>query len=217
MINSRRPVIILGAGGHAKVVANVLKISGRDVIGLVTPDEEEGTFKFGIKVLGNDNVLNSYSKKDILLANGVGALPREVLRWELAKEFRDKGYTFINVIHPSAIIAEDVELGEGAQVMAGSIIQPGSYIGRDTIVNTASQIDHDCYISNNCHLSPGVILSGSVNIAKGCHIGTGSIVIQDISIGSNSLIAAGSVVYKNIADGMCLIQSKQNNIEKEGL
>jgi sugar O-acyltransferase (sialic acid O-acetyltransferase NeuD family) len=214
MTISHRPVIILGAGGHAKVVANVLKISGRDVIGLVTPDEEEGTLKFGLKVLGKDNVLNSYSKKDILLANGVGALPKEMLRWELSKEFRDKGYTFINVIHPSAIIAEDVELGGGVQVMAGSVIQPGSYIGRDTIVNTASQIDHDCYISNNCHLSPGVILSGGVKIGKGCHIGTGSIVIQNISIGSNTVIAAGSVVYKHIADGMCLIQSKQNNIEK---
>ena len=217
IIYNKRLVIILGAGGHAKVIANALIQSGRNVMGLVAPDEEEGTVKFGIKVLGNDDSLDSYSNSEILLANGIGVLPGESLRWDLSHKMRAKGFEFVNVIHPSAIVASDVVFEEGVQVIAGAIIQPSVYIGRDTIINTASRVDHDCQIRENCHLSPGVTLSGGIKVGEGSHLGTGTIVIQNISIGSNCVIAAGSVIYKDLKDATTLIQSKQTMLKTEGV
>ena len=208
----KRPVIIFGSGGHASVISDALILSGYNVIGLVSPDEVKGTSCLGVKVLGNDDVIDSYPVNEILLANGIGSLPNKNLRWNVSKKFEDKGFEFVKVIHPSAVIANDVELGHGVQIMAGSIIQSGTQIGHNTIINTGSNIDHDCNIGKNCHLSPGVTLSGGVNISEGTHIGTGTIVIQNISIGSNCIVAAGSVIYKNIAEGTTLIQQKNNII-----
>lgn len=203
-------MILLGAGGHAKVVAEALIQSGKTVLGLVAPDKKTGSKCFGLDVLGNDDELLSYSPGEVVLANGIGALPGKVFRWKLAGQMREKGFQFTRVIHPSATIAADVIVGEGAQVMAGSIIQPGSSIGQDSIVNTRVSIDHDCKIGENCHLAPGVILSGCVNIGKGAHLGTGSTVIQNISIGANSTVSAGSIVYKDLVNDKILIQIKQN-------
>ena len=203
-------MILLGAGGHAKVVAEALIQSGKTILGLVAPDKKKGSKYFGLDVLGNDDELFSYSPREVVLANGIGALPGKVFRWKLASQMREKGFQFTRVIHPSATIAADVIVGEGAQVMAGSIIQPGSSIGQDSIVNTRVSVDHDCKIGENCHLAPGVILSGCVNIGKGAHLGTGSTVIQNISIGANSTVSAGSIVYKDLINDKILIQIKQN-------
>jgi sugar O-acyltransferase (sialic acid O-acetyltransferase NeuD family) len=209
-ISSKKVVILLGAGGHAKVVAEALIQSGKTILGLVAPDKKKGSKCFGLDVLGNDDELLSYSPREVVLANGIGALPGIVLRWKLAGQMREKGFQFTRVIHPSATIAADVIVGEGAQVMAGSIIQPGSSIAQDSIVNTRVSIDHDCKIGENCHLAPGVILSGCVNIGKGAHLGTGATVIQNISIGANSTVSAGSIVYKDLVNDKMLIQIKQN-------
>lgn len=210
---SSQPIIILGAGGHAKVVTDVLVKSGYEIIGIVTPDKERDSLCFGYRVIGDDDELDSYRDKDFLLANGIGFLPGKSLRWDIAMKMREKGHSFVNVIHPSAIIADDVTLVEGVQVMAGSIIQPGVHIGRDTIINTGACIDHDCNIGKNCHFAPGVTLSGDVQVDDGVHIGTGSSVIQGKTIGTGTVIAAASVIYHDIPDNVTYIQSRQETIE----
>jgi UDP-perosamine 4-acetyltransferase len=196
--NSKKPVIILGAGGHAKVITEALVQSGESILGLIAPDKEKGSKCFGVDVLGNDDELLSYSPREVLLANGIGALPGKAFRWELASKMRKQGFNFIRVIHPSAIISDDVMLEEGAQIMAGSIIQPGSSIGKDSIINTRVSIDHDCSIGGNCHLAPGVVLCGSVCVSKGVFLGAGSVVIQNIFIENDSFVRSGSIVFKSI-------------------
>lgn len=210
---SVQSIIILGAGGHARVIADVLVKSGYKILGFVAPDKERDSLYFGYRIIGGDNVLDSYIDRDFLLANGIGFLPGRPLRWNLAKKMREKGYTFVNVIHPSAILADDVVLDEGVQVMAGSIIQPGVHIGQDTIINTGTCIDHDCDIGKNVHLAPGVILSGSVKIGDGVHIGTGTSVIQRKRIGSGTVIAAASVIYHDIPENVTYIQPRRESIE----
>ena len=202
-------MILLGAGGHAKVVAEALIQSGKTILGLVAPDKKKGSKYFGLDVLGNDDELFSYSPREVVLANGIGALPGKVFRWKLASQMREKGFQFTRVIHPSAIIADNVVIGEGVQIMAGVIIQTGASIGQGSIVNTGASIDHDCSIGQNCHLAPGVVLSGCVDIGSGTHVGTGSVIVQGISIGTDSIVAAGSVVYKNIVSNTTLIQKKK--------
>jgi len=209
MESAYKPVIILGAGGHAKVIVETLVQLGRDILGFITPDKKFGDQFCGFSVLGDDSCINTFSPDDIVLVNGIGVLPRNSQRWVVAKKMRKQGYMFSTLIHPSAVIASDVELSEGVQIMAGSVLQPGVRIGVDSIINTGVLIDHDCSIAENCHLAPGVVCSGSVDVGSGSHVGTGVSVIQSISIGKNSVVAAGSVVYKDIPSNVVFKQARQ--------
>ena len=206
--NTTITVIVLGAGGHAKVIAESLIQSGYKVSGFITPDLNPGVEFFGSNILGDDNFINKFSPNDIVLANGIGSLPRNDLRYKLAIKMRERGYKFATIVHPSAIIASDVEFNEGVQVMAGAVIRSGTRIGRDTIVNTGVLLDHDCNIASNCHLAPGVVCCGGVTIEEGTHVGTGTMITENRSIGRKCVIAAGSVIYKDVSDKINFIQRK---------
>ena len=198
----------MGAGGHAKVLIDALKLSNREILGVVSPNLKVEEIFCGKKVLGDDSEIDNYSPNDIELVNGIGSLPRDNIRWKVATKMRKQGYIFSTVIHPSAIIADNIELAEGVQIMAGVVIQPSVKIGVDSIINTGVLIDHDCNIAENCHLAPGVVCSGGVDIGRAAHVGVGTSIIQDISIGGNSIVAAGSVVYKNISCDETFIQAR---------
>ena len=210
--NTHKPVIILGAGGHAKVIADALLQSGHKILGFVIPDKKQETSFYGFSVLSDDDI-DTFQPDSVVLANGIGALPYQGKRRALAARMRDQGYTFTTIIHPSAVVASDVELAEGVQVMAGSVIQSGTKIGIDSIINTGVLLDHDCKIAERCHLAPGVVCSGGVNIGEGTHVGTGVLVIQNISIGKNSVVAAGSVIYKNVLSNETFIQVRHRRVE----
>jgi len=211
-MSSSKPVILMSAGGHAKVLAEALKLSGRSIIGIVDPNESPGSFWSGIKVLGNDDAIFSYLPEEVDLANGIGSLPGHNLRWQVAARMRKKGYNFATILHPSAITAKDVDLSEGVQIMAGAIIQPGTQLGVDSIVNTGGCVDHDCVIDRNCHIAPGVTISGGVSIGANTHVGTGAVIVQGISIGSDSVIAAGSIIHENVESNTTIIQPRANKV-----
>jgi UDP-perosamine 4-acetyltransferase len=194
-----KPVLILGAGGHAKVLIEALMQSGADIAGIADQDPAMvGAKLFNVPVIGGDDIVSEFPPGEIALVNGLGSIGFPVRRTQLFELFREKGYCFATVIHPSAVIASDVVLDEGVQIMAGAVIQPGCRIGRNAIINTRASVDHDCIIGHDVHIAPGVTLSGGVQVGDRVHIGTGAIVIQGIVIGNNSLIAAGAVVAANI-------------------
>jgi UDP-perosamine 4-acetyltransferase len=196
------PVILLGAGGHAKVLIEALLQSGKAITGIVDPDPKLTDTKIlGVPVLGGDDVVNEFPPSQVHLVNGLGSVGLPVKRQQLFERFKGTGYNFATVVHPSAVVASDVVLGEGAQVMAGVVIQPGCRIGINSIINTRASVDHDCIIDNHVHISPGVTLSGGVAVGVCSHIGTGATVIQGISISNGCLVAAGAVVTKDISDG----------------
>lgn len=196
------PVMVLGAGGHAKVLIEALLASSAVIAGVVDPDLAlRGTTILGVPVLGDDDVVNEFPSSEILLVNGLGSVGLPVKRQQVFERFRGRGYNFAAVLHPSAIVASDVDLGEGAQIMAGAVIQPGSRIGINSIINTRASIDHDCIIGDHVHIAPGVTLSGGISVGACSHVGTGATVIQGISIGNGGLVAAGSVVTKDIVEG----------------
>lgn len=196
------PVIILGAGGHAKVLIDALLSASAVIAGIVAPDPAlAGTNILGVPVLGGDDVVNEYPPSEIQLINGLGSVGLPVNRQQIFEKFKGMGYKFATVIHPSAVLASGVVLGEGAQVMAGVVIQPGSHTGINSIINTRASVDHDCTIGDHVHIAPGVTISGGVTVGTCSHVGTGATVIQGISIGNGCLVAAGAVVTKNIADG----------------
>lgn len=196
------PVIIIGGGGHAKVLIDALLLNKVFILGIVDADlSQKGNSILGIPVIGDDDAVFKYEPGKIHLVNGIGSVGLPVKRQRVFDKFKDKGFTFASVIHPSAVISSDVEVCEGAQIMAGSIIQSGSRIGIDSIVNTKASVDHDCIIGDHVHIAPGVTISGGVCVGNGVHIGTGAIVIQGINIADGSLVGAGSLVFKDVPMG----------------
>lgn len=197
------PVVILGAGGHAKVLVDALIRNAVAIIGLTDRDiEKKGTKITGIEVMGDDEILSRYPPNIVELINGIGSIRYTDERRVVYERFKEKGYRFSSIIHPSAVIAPDVHLAEGVQIMAGAIIQAGSSIGRNTIVNTGVTVDHDCNVGAHVHLASGAVLSGNVCVEENVHIGTASTLIQGVTIGKSSFIAAGAVVIKDIPSGV---------------
>ena len=193
------PVIILGAGGHAKVLIDALRLQCVEILGIVDVDQnKKGTELMGVPIIGSDEDVRKYSSKKIRLVNGIGSVCVGSMRRKRFEFFKCLGYQFEKVIHPSALIANEVSLSEGAQVMAGAIVQTGSKICMNTIINTGSLVDHDCQIGSHAHICPGAVLSGGVVIGENSHIGTGAVIIQSVRVGSNSLVAAGAVVTRDV-------------------
>ena len=149
-------------------------------------------------MLGNDEMIEQHQSDSIALANGVGSLPDNHLRRRLHKQFIGKGYRFITLVHPSAILGSGVKLGEGVQIMAGAIIQADTNLGNDVILNTAARVDHESVIGDHVHVAPGAVLSGNVKVADGCHIGPGAVVIQGIKLGQGAVVGAGTTVLSDL-------------------
>ena len=191
------PVIVLGAGGHARVLVDALLLDSVQILGMTDVNPQSQPF-LGVPFLGNDTVVEQHSPNDILLVNGIGSVSQPYLRQKIFQKFKSMGFCFRNVIHHSSVIARDVKLGEGVQVMAGAVVQCGCKIGDNTIVNTCASIDHGCQIESHVHLGPGVVLSGNVCIEELGHIGTGAKIIQSVQVGARSFIKAGTVVTSNI-------------------
>lgn len=198
-LTATRDVILLGAGGHAKVLLDALMLADIVVKGIVDPVlAGTSTLWRGIPVVGNDDDLLKLKPGQVILVNGTGSLPSNSLRQRLFSRFTEAGFEFMNVVHPSALIGAGVELAEGVQVMAGAIIQADTTIGKNSIINTGALVDHDCAIGRDVHIAPGVVISGGVRIGNGAHIGTGASIIQGVAIGEGAVVGAGTVVVKNV-------------------
>lgn len=199
-MHNSKPVIIIGAGDHAKVLLDILLEQNINVIGLTDRNIAKGTLIYGVSVIGDDSELLKYKPNEIELVNGIGSVGNTSLRQRVFVSLKEKEYVFKTVIHSSAIISKRAKIGEGVQLLAGSIVNTEAEIGDNTIINTKSSVDHGCVIGKHCHIAPGCTFSGCVNVGDGSHVGTGTSIIQGINIGENVLIGAGSVVIHDISD-----------------
>jgi sugar O-acyltransferase (sialic acid O-acetyltransferase NeuD family) len=204
--------IVMGGGGHARVVIDLIHRAGHEAIGFTTDDRadtrgEASQTLLGAPFLGGDEIISSHAAQDVVLANGVGSIGDSTSRRALFERLRARGYEFPPLIHPSAVLASDVTLGPGCQIMAGVVVQTGASIGANSIINTRASIDHDCRIGAHAHIAPGVTLSGQVTVDEGAHVGTGATVIQGIHIARGARVGAGAVVVDDIAAGVLVIGS----------
>jgi len=197
-------VIVVGGGGHAKVLVSGLLLQQRRILGFVELKPSPPPL-LGITHLGDDSAVFLHRPDRVRLVNGVGSIKSTILRREVYEKFREKQYVFETVIHPSAIIASEVQIEDGAQVMAGVVVQPGSCLGPNVIINTGASVDHDCWIDAHAHIAPGVTLSGDVHIGEGAHIGTGASIIQGVNVGAASIVGAGAVVVGDVPEGITVV------------
>ena len=182
-------IIIIGASGHGKVVADIAVLNGYKDIVFLDNDPEIKTCA-GYPVLGPDT-MTSELDGDLFVAVGNAETRKRLME-------RDANRNFPVLLHPSAVIAEGAEIGAGSVVMAGAVINPGARIGKGCIINTSSSVDHDCIVEDFCHVSVGAHLSGTVVVGTGTWIGTGAIVSNNVNICGGCMIGAGAVVIKDI-------------------
>jgi len=187
-------LIIIGAGGHGRVVADIaIKMNKWTKIAFI--DDDETIVKpLGMKVLGKIADIDKYiDDHDIFVAIG-----NNTIREKIQTKLEMKRAVIPVLTHPSAIIGTEVKIENGTAIMAGAIINCYTKIGKGCIINTGSTIDHDNIIEDYVHISPGAHIAGTVNIGKRSWLGIGSIVINNINICGNCIIGAGAVVIKNV-------------------
>jgi sugar O-acyltransferase (sialic acid O-acetyltransferase NeuD family) len=201
------PVAGVGAGGHAKVIIDILRRGNQyEVVALTdTSPKLWGSRYCEVPIIGDDHLLTSLRPKVEHVFLGIGSVRSSALRSQLYKMARELGFEFINAIHPTAIISPTAKLGWGVAVMAGAIVNPGATIGDNVIVNTGAIVDHDCTIADHSHIAPGACLSGAVRVGRNCHVGVGACVLQGIVIGDNATIGAGAVVVRDVAPGATVV------------
>lgn len=211
-----KPLVMIGGGGHAAALLEILLLQGRDVIAVVAPEITAGKELFkGIKHFKNDNAILDFSPNEVELVNGIGAMPYSGLRTKIHLEFKSKSYQFATVIANSAHVSTNAAIAQGAQVLTNATICIGCKIGFGTIINTSASIDHDCEIAAFCHIAPGVIMSGQVYVKESVHIGTGAKVINSIQIGKNTIIGVGANVLKTLPD-FAIVYGARPYIKLEG-
>jgi len=192
----RDKLIIIGASGHGKVVADIaIKMNKWQSIAFLDDDESIKT-SMELEVIGNTADAFTYKEEaDFFVAIGSNAT-----REKIQEKLIELGLNVVSLIHPSAVIGTDVEVGIGTAVMAGVVINSSSRIGKGCIINTSSSLDHDNVIKNYVHISPGVMAAGSVEIGKGTRLGIGSVVSNNVNICSGCNVGAGAVVVKDITE-----------------
>lgn len=192
-------LLIAGAGGHGKVVADAANaMKCWDMISFL--DDHVGAEKvLDFPVLGgfNDAASLLADFPDIVVAVG-----DNVKRVTLINKFSQLGFNLPAVIHPSAVISPFSTIGLGTVIFAQTAVNPGASLGKGCIINTGATVDHDCAVDEGVHLSPGVHLAGEVKIGKNTWVGTGSSIIQQVSVGENVIIGAGSVIIKPVENNV---------------
>lgn len=196
---SGRGLILIGCGGHGRVVLDAALAQGLRIAGILDPSLVVGTQVFGVPVLDPPGIGKARRFGGFL--NGVGANPQTARR----REVFERHVALADapaLIHPSAILGREIALGRGAQVMAGAVVQCGTRLGDNTVANTSARIDHDCRIGDHAFVSPGAVLCGGVRIGAGSFIGAGATLMPGVAIGAGAVIAAGAVVTRDVADGL---------------
>jgi sugar O-acyltransferase (sialic acid O-acetyltransferase NeuD family) len=206
-----KPVIMLGAGGHGRVLAEAVLHRGGTIVGLCVPakDRDSRLLK-DIPILGDDADVGRLDPGAFELVNAIGVKPKSGdpgtgQRERIFREFSTKGFSFARVIGAGTVIASDVQIGVGAQILGGAIIQPGVEIGENAVITLGTAIDHDSKIGAHAFIGPGVTFCGAVKIGDGAFLGAGVVVLPGVSIGRRAVVGAGVLVRRNVSDGEVLL------------
>jgi UDP-perosamine 4-acetyltransferase len=189
------PVVILGAGGHAKVVVELLRARGQTIVGLLDADSTPRQV-LGVDVIGDDLRLADLRRDGV--AHAFVALGDNRLRAEAGRRLGELGFELVNAVSPQAIVSPSVRLGAGVAIMAGAVINADGRIDDLAIVNTGAVIDHDAWIGEAAHVAPGSALAGNVTVGRRAFLGIGCSVVPGVNIGDDAIIGAGACVLRDV-------------------
>lgn len=190
-------VFIYGAGGHAKVIIDVLEQIGCRVKIILDDDQNlDGHTLLGYPVRHTVNVIDTLQENDV--NKGIVAIGDNRIRQLQASSLESKGFELISVVHPSSVVSTHASVDSGTIITANAVVNPGCTVGRNVIINTGSVIDHDCEICDAVHIAPGVSISGSVKVGERSFVGTGTSIINNVTIGNDTIIGAGAAVISDI-------------------
>lgn len=210
MKKEERPVVVIGYSGHAYVVIDILRGMGRRVAGYCDREEKQQN-PFQLTYIGAEGEtiekLKEYDYFPCVGHNGI----REKIISQLNPHLGNP----INIIHPAAVVATSVQLGEGVMIAANATLNPLVRIGDGVICNTACTIEHECVIGDFVHIAPGAVLCGNVKVGRGAFVGANAVIHQGISIGCNVTIGAGTVVIRDIPDNATVIGNPAQNLFKK--
>jgi sugar O-acyltransferase (sialic acid O-acetyltransferase NeuD family) len=195
----QKNVIIVGAAGQGRVVIEILSHYPQyNIIGSLDDNLESSSKEIsGCAILGKTSLLEKYKKNVECCVIAVG---KPEWRKNLYRKAKSFGYEMINTVHPSAIIARDVKLDSGVQIMAGAVINTGVKIGENVILNTLASIDHDSIVGEGCFISPHACIAGQVQIGEYSFIALNSTILSCLKVGKNCVIGSGALVTKDVPD-----------------
>lgn len=197
-----KPLIVIGGGGHASVLIDILRVQKREILAVICPDDLSQRSVFnGILHLSKDEDVLNYPPDSVRLVNGIGVLPRSNVKKKLNQYYLSLGYQFETVISEQAWISNEAVIETGAQVFAGAIIQTGAKISAHTIINSKALIEHDSVIGKYNHVAPNATICGQVETSENVYVGASSTLIQNIKLDKNVVVGAGAVVTKNVLEG----------------
>ena len=191
-------IVVIGGGGHAKVLMSLLKKPGWKILGYT--DERDRGAILGALYLGGDAVLPGLLSAHQHCSGviGLGKIDASAARVGLHRELCALGFDSPVVVSPCAVLNEEVELGAGTAVFDGAVVNSGTVAGSICILNTNSTVEHDCRLGDNVHVAPGATVCGSVVIGNDCMIGAGATIAQGVAVCAGSLIGAGAIVVADI-------------------
>lgn len=192
----KKKLIIIGAGGHGKVVADIAQKMNKWKSIAFLDDNDNIKYSMGIKIIGKTSEVSRYiTDCDVLVGIGDNSIRRTI-----QEKLESEVASIPLLIHPSAVIGEKVELGSGTVVMPGVIINSCTKIARGCIINTSATIDHDCLIEDFVHISQGSHLAGTVKVGEESCLGIGSLVSHNVNITSGCKVGAGAVVVNDLTE-----------------
>lgn len=198
-MNDDRPVLLIGGGGHAKVVVDVLRLIKKRILGIVDPLQPIGDLLGHYKWFNDDDRVYEFDPATTVLVNAVGSTKQTTRRFEVFNKFKTAGYHFVPIMHPSSVISSAGTIwGDGLQAMAGAIINAGATLGENVLVNTHAVVEHDVTVGSHTHIATGAVVCGGCLVGDNVHVGANATINQGVTIGSGSVIASGAVVINDV-------------------
>ena len=198
-------LVIIGAGGHGKVVLDILQLAGKHrIIGFLDADTTlAGTEVSGLPVLGPINQISRLRHQKI--KGAIVAIGDNRVRVSYAALLAEHGIELITAIHPAAVIAKSAQIGHNVVVAAGAVVAASVIVADSAILNTSCVVDHECELEPGVHICPGALLAGRVRVGAGAFVGLGAKVLPCLSIGKGAIVGAGAVVLKDVPEGSTVV------------
>jgi sugar O-acyltransferase (sialic acid O-acetyltransferase NeuD family) len=208
-----RPVLIIGSGGHGRVIIDALLAVGtHDIVGILDDDVRKiGSTVFGFPIVATTHELETVAR-DLHAEDVAIALGDNYLREHKFRQVRQIGLTPLTLVHPTAYISRFTKLGAGVIVCAKAVLNPGTVVEDNVCINTSASVDHDNHLCYSCHVYPNATLTGTVCVQEFSYIGSGAVIIPGIIVGRYAYVGAGAVVINDVGEGLTVAGTPAHNI-----